>query len=161
MDEKPKRRWFRFTLRTWLLAVTALCFWLGWWSQSALRQKRIVAQLTSKKVGVMYDVACEEQLPGRYFGVRSKPPGWLENQLGIDYFHDVVLVQKDGNSTATKEEFVTALSCFPKLKILCFLDLNLDNDDYRSISRCSQLEVLNVSAEQGTAGFSSSRAWIR
>ena len=29
MEEKPKRRWLRFSIRTMLLAVTVLCIWMG------------------------------------------------------------------------------------------------------------------------------------
>jgi hypothetical protein len=30
MNEKPRRRWFRFTLRTMFLLVTLFSVWLGW-----------------------------------------------------------------------------------------------------------------------------------
>jgi hypothetical protein len=30
MDEKPRRRWFRFSLRTMFLLVTSFSLWLGW-----------------------------------------------------------------------------------------------------------------------------------
>jgi hypothetical protein len=30
MDEKPRRRWFRFSLRTMFVMVTLFSFWLGW-----------------------------------------------------------------------------------------------------------------------------------
>ncbi len=30
MDEKPRRHWFRFSLRTMFVIVTILCIWFGW-----------------------------------------------------------------------------------------------------------------------------------
>ena len=30
MSEAPKRRWFRFSLRTLFVVVTVCCVWLGW-----------------------------------------------------------------------------------------------------------------------------------
>ena len=38
-----KRRWFRFSLRTMLLATTMLCIWLGWKINAAREQRQAVA----------------------------------------------------------------------------------------------------------------------
>src|SRR3954462_2715909 len=33
MNDKPKRRWLQFSLRTMLVLVTIVCVGLGWWVQ--------------------------------------------------------------------------------------------------------------------------------
>jgi len=42
MEEKPKRRWLSFSIRTLLIAVTIFCVWLGW-------QVSIVREASSRK----------------------------------------------------------------------------------------------------------------
>jgi predicted xylose isomerase-like sugar epimerase len=42
IETKPKRRWFRFSLRMLLLVVTVLCVWLGFNVNAARRQKEAV-----------------------------------------------------------------------------------------------------------------------
>src|SRR5688572_181685 len=39
MEEKPKTRWLRFSLRTMFLVVTAVCCWLAW-QLSVVRERR-------------------------------------------------------------------------------------------------------------------------
>src|SRR5438046_1250326 len=40
------RRWLRFSLRTLLVAVTALCVWLGWHMHKRCEQLRIAAAVS-------------------------------------------------------------------------------------------------------------------
>jgi hypothetical protein len=144
MDAKPRCRSFRFSLRTWLVAVTALCLWLGWWTQSGLRQKHAVELLKSKGVSVVYDVEYVETIPGRLTPMRLKPAGWLETQLGIDYFHNVAVVSRFyGRSSATKQEVLASIRHFPRLKWLQLL-VELSDDDLAKIGTRHDLESLMI-----------------
>ncbi len=39
ISKKPRRRWFRFSLRTFFVLLTILCVWLGVVSKSAHQQR--------------------------------------------------------------------------------------------------------------------------
>ena len=42
MSLAPKRRWFRFSLRTMFLAVTVFCVWLGWNVEQVRKRDRLL-----------------------------------------------------------------------------------------------------------------------
>ena len=54
MDERPKRRWFRFTLRTMFVVVTVLGVWLGW-NLHELRQRKLTRQYIVSHGGYVFD----------------------------------------------------------------------------------------------------------
>src|SRR5687767_13949116 len=50
MEEKPRRRWLRFSVRTLAIVVTVACMWLGW-NLHAIRQRQLIRQkLIAEKV---------------------------------------------------------------------------------------------------------------
>ncbi len=66
--EPPKRRWFRFRLRTMLVVVTIVCAWLGW-SLRQLHQREIVRQFVLANRGKI-----ESGAPSRPW--KSLPLSW-------------------------------------------------------------------------------------
>jgi len=52
---RMKSRWFRFSLRTLLLLIAALCVWLGIQVNAARRQKDAVAAILNTGGAVHYD----------------------------------------------------------------------------------------------------------
>ncbi len=49
------RRWFRFGLRTLLIAITVLCIWLGFKVNAARRQHEVVQAILQAGGTVAYD----------------------------------------------------------------------------------------------------------
>ena len=45
MNEKPKRRWFRFSLRTLFVVVTIFGVWLGWQLKIVRERKALLAEM--------------------------------------------------------------------------------------------------------------------
>ena len=45
MDEKPKRRWFSFSLRTMFVVVTIFGVWLGWQLKIVRERKAVLAEI--------------------------------------------------------------------------------------------------------------------
>jgi hypothetical protein len=53
---KPKRRWFRFSLRTLFIVLTAVFLWLGWTVSAIRERKQLLAELVKEGRGVIdYD----------------------------------------------------------------------------------------------------------
>jgi hypothetical protein len=52
---RPRRRWFRYSLRTLLLAVTLVAVALAYWVNGAERQRRAVAAIEAAGGTVRYD----------------------------------------------------------------------------------------------------------
>jgi hypothetical protein len=45
MSDKPRRSWFRFSLRTLLILMTLVCCWLAWESAIVRQRKALLAQM--------------------------------------------------------------------------------------------------------------------
>src|ERR1051326_8272874 len=98
---RMKTRWLRFSLRTLLLLVMALCVWLGIQVNAARRQREAVAVLEKAGATVIYDYQVAMPPAGTAWLRRvvnpdrqQLPPGpaWLRQQIGDDYFRTVVSV---------------------------------------------------------------------
>jgi hypothetical protein len=88
---KRKRSWYRSSLRTFLLVVTAFAVWFGWVMHKAREQRRVVAWV--EKMGGEVGYEYEVRLDGTFYDSREPPgPEWLRDLVGIDCLHDVVLV---------------------------------------------------------------------
>ena len=63
MDEKPKRRWFRFSLRMLFVLVTVLCVWIGWNANIVRERKSILAEIERTigpiKIGVLEEAEAD------------------------------------------------------------------------------------------------------
>src|SRR5690349_11669634 len=96
---KPKRRWFRFSLRTLLIVVTIFGVWLGIVANRA-RTQREVTEWIDLQYGseVLYDWQCDED--GNLVSNAAPPrPDWLRERVGADFFQTVVEVRMHlGNS---------------------------------------------------------------
>jgi hypothetical protein len=55
-ETKPKRRWFRFSLRTLFVAVTALACWLGWQVNIVRQRRAILDTIGRANEGVKYNL---------------------------------------------------------------------------------------------------------
>ncbi len=84
-----KRRWLRFSLRTFLVVVTLVCVWLGWKINSARKQKQAVEAIQAIGGTALYDFEVDSD------GEPIQPnpePSWLAKWIGKDYVHNVVCV---------------------------------------------------------------------
>src|SRR5215475_8806822 len=81
MDANPKRRWFRYSLRTLLVFVTLASAgfgWLGYKVRQAKRQQDTILAIMKLGGTVIYDYEYEgAPLPG---------PKWLRDLIGVDFF---------------------------------------------------------------------------
>jgi Leucine Rich Repeat (LRR) protein len=107
---KGKRRWWQFSLASLLLLMTALALSLGFWTDSARRQERMVQWVEEREGTVVYGY---EDL----FSGKGDPPGpaWLRNWLGIDYL-DYVQAVKIENESVTDADLAAFSKDLPRLK---------------------------------------------
>src|SRR4051812_22106865 len=102
-ESKPKRRWFRFSLRTMFFGISALgivsAIIASWW-HSAQRQKAAADALGGLEVAVTYT---------------EGSPEWLQSVFGIDFFQNIDSIMDMGGRTAPAREVVRLLNAFPHL----------------------------------------------
>jgi Leucine Rich repeat len=138
---KTRRRWFRFSLRTMLLAVTLFCAWLGVTFNRANRQKHAVETITSHGGQVNYDYEADED--GRFVQNPPPPPGpdWLRNLIGTDYFATVVDVGIDYQK-GVNDDAVEALADLPQLRRLHLHGIDVTDSVLARLTRLTQLHIL-------------------
>jgi len=128
---KPKRRFFRVSLRTFLLLLTVGCVWLGWKVNKANKQRAAVAWVQKTGGQVWYN----HQLDG------ADPPGpnWLRDRIGIDFLANVALVNCDGNYILTDVSPVRSLPLLRRLSLR-----NTPVSDLSPLASLMNLERLNL-----------------
>jgi hypothetical protein len=133
----PPRRWFRFRLRTWIVALMALSISLGWWSNSALRQKRAVERLRSLGISV-YQISDDGPL-----GALSD---WLETWVDVDYVCNATLVlQRQQLDRQERDEFLATLAELPQLNMVLITGYPpVTDEDLRQLCVLRRLRVLVV-----------------
>ncbi len=88
---KRKRRWFRFSLKAFLVVLTVFCVWLGLLVYRVNKQKEVVRWVKEQGGKVDYEIRWDQD---NRFIDHAKPPGpeWLRELIGVYYFADVVNV---------------------------------------------------------------------
>lgn len=85
---KINQRFFRFSLRAFLVLLTILCIWLGKISVEARKQREAVAWVRKHQGEVRYDTTFDRPT-AKYAEHASSVPEWLQELLGEDYFRTV------------------------------------------------------------------------
>ena len=92
--EKPRLRWYQYSLRTLFLLTLFVSLLMSWYAvkmKQAMAQKKAVEAILAEGGAVQYDYQIDEQ--GRAIkGAKGRGPGWLRKLLGPDYFDTVAYV---------------------------------------------------------------------
>jgi hypothetical protein len=109
------RRWFRYSLRTLMLFVTACalaCSWLAVKMKEAKRQREAVEEVREAGGDVSYDY----ELDASFNAIGESPSGpvWLRNLLGDDFFNSVVAVE------SYEDKPLRFITRFPHLRYVNF-----------------------------------------
>jgi hypothetical protein len=110
------RNWRKFSLRSFLLAITFVAICLGIWVERAKRQKEAVFALRSKGFSVAYDYYVER---GSFNGHGTtwlspdRPPSRLSSVVGIDFCHNAIQVNL---SYGQKNDALPLLRQLPRLR---------------------------------------------
>ncbi len=134
-----KRRWFRFSLRTMLLATTVLCVLLGWKINAAHEQRQAVIGFQELGGSVWYDYQIG---PDIFKQIIPRPePVWYAKLLGADYFYDVVEISISG-SPAKDRAVLPFVRHFPRLRSVLIENAKLNDIDFQYLANLKDMQCL-------------------
>ena len=140
-QSKPRRGWFRFSLRSMLLALTLLCIWLGILASRASDQRQAVAAIRALGGRVLYDY----QMPG---SGAPNDSNWLRGIMQHDFFANVVFVGLIGTD-ATNADLVH-LQRLRKLEGLSLVGTDLTDESLAQVAACTNLKTLDLRLTETT-----------
>jgi hypothetical protein len=111
-ENPPRRRWFRFSLRTMLVLVTLVCVYLGW--AMDWRRQREAAWMISTK-GQMRNLG-----PGEYHIAGGSQPPFQLRLFGVKGANSIYM-----NRSATNDEKQKLRVLFPEARIVIYLGESL------------------------------------
>ena len=142
---KPKRRWFHYSLRTFLIVVTVCGVWLGLKFNAARQQQLAAAKVRELGGSAIYEH--DDPNGGSFQSPRG--PNWLTSTLGLGFFHDVVDVYAPRD--ASEEElavFLKQLPAFPALRHLSLVNRHLSKNDLEALPSLTSLESINLAYDK-------------
>ena len=158
----PKgRRWFRVSLRTLLVLITAFGVWLGF-QVAAARKQRNALQSLQASGGWSFDFGYQcTPLPSTSFRFSvdrlASPPGpeWLRNLAGEDFFRTVYIAKwNDRARVRIPESALDSLASLTELRQLIMRPIiqvngkgtrRFNDSDLAKLSGLRKLEVLDLS----------------
>jgi hypothetical protein len=108
--------WYQYRLRTLLIIMTVLAFYMAIISHRARQQKRAVENILALRGTLMYDYQRIKAPDWSGFDPQALPPGpvWLRNFIGDNYFQSVV--QVDLSNTSATDDDLVFLENLPELE---------------------------------------------
>ncbi|MEZ6072837.1 MAG: hypothetical protein R3C10_21880 [Pirellulales bacterium] len=139
---KPRRRWFRFSLRTLLIVMILFAVWCGNASYKAQRQKRALEALGKLDLRIHFDY--QKRGSGGY-STKSQLPGpeWLSRLIGEDYFRDVVEVSTAFGGPMSSEGMVH-LAALPNIESLYLNESNISDSSLQYVQGLSGITMLTL-----------------
>ncbi len=136
----PRRRFFRYSLRTLLIVVTVFCVWLGVIAKQA-RDQRQAMELIWELGG---EVAYEYQIG------QSEPlaPEWLRQLIGDEYFLTVYEVSLAGLKLHDRD--LEAINWFTDVKTLFLFDMQITDAGLVHLKGLTKLDMLSLENTQIT-----------
>jgi type II secretory pathway pseudopilin PulG len=131
-DVQAKRRRYRFSLRTLFIGILAVALVCGWFAaklQIARRQQQAVATIRATGAEVGYDYN------------QNRPPQWLTDLQGVDFFCPVITVHVYPNTNITDAD-LALLKTFPNLQCLYINRSSITDAGLKNLSALTRLQFL-------------------
>ena len=138
---KRKRRWFQFSLRTLLLAITACAIWVSWYSNRVHRQRAAVQAVLDLGGTVIYDY---QIIDDRAWDPKAESswPHWIVQVFGIDSVQNVVRVSiMNGRAT---DETLSLIGQIPTIKVVVLKGGSVTNTGEAYLSDLPNLQMLGL-----------------
>jgi hypothetical protein len=139
--KSTSRRWWRYSLRTFLVLVTLFCVWLGIVANRAHVQKSAVEKLTQKGMKIGYDYQLSDDHPAWKDDPESHVPTWLLNLTGTDFFHTAKIALTQENNELTDDDLVIFMQ-LPKLKAVALVKCDKITD--RGLQYLAHLDLIET-----------------
>jgi hypothetical protein len=143
VSPKPRRRWLRISLRTFLLLITVFCVWIGVLANRAREQKLAVEKL--KQLGTVH-VSYTDEFDGMLVIKEPARFKWLTDLLGRDLFYSVNSFHIKGGSISNND--MIHFKALPHLVMLSFADCKGVTDD--GLKHLAQLTKLRQFSLDGS-----------
>jgi hypothetical protein len=137
---KPRRRFFRYSLRTLMLVAAVFCIWLGIITNRARDRKQAIELFRTLGGSVRYE---HERPP-------SDPPGpeWLRQLIGDEYFFSVHTLSL--NRSKVDDSSLASVKRFPELKGLNLFRCKVTEAGLVHLKGMTKLEILILDNTQVT-----------
>ena len=151
MNAKPRRRWFQFSLRAFLILLTIAAISLGVYVDRAHRQRDAVKALTARGSIVGYDYPRYSQSSG-LLEERSSCRDWLIKHLGQDYaanvqyVHLAVEAKKGGDRSTIADDRLRIVSQFTHLEQLFMNGVDVDDAELVHLQNSKSLKLLSLAS---------------
>jgi hypothetical protein len=116
-DGRPRRRWFRFSLRTMLIVVTALCVWLAWESSVVRERRELRRELTESRFEFETAANWSQRIP---LGASLEKPAsvsLVRRLLGDEAIQHIWYVPHYQEPEETKELLARLKRVFPEAEL--------------------------------------------
>ena len=117
---RPTRRWFQYSLRSFLVLLTAVAVWLGVVVNRAREQREAVKAIEALGGYVIYDWQLQPS-PGGGSAMKPDPkpaaPAWIRRLIGDDFFQEAKWAGLQDSSHGPKDSHVLeAVPHFQRLR---------------------------------------------
>jgi hypothetical protein len=141
-----KRRFLQLRLRTLFVGMGVTAIWLGWYVNSATRQREAVRPVLARGGIIEYDYQYDAVRGWRVPTGKPSRPVWLQRLLGDDYFHDVVTVGMDvdqsGHDLVPTDDDLTHLEGLHELRFLYLGGGRITDDGLELLKNLTGLRML-------------------
>jgi hypothetical protein len=144
----PRRRWLRFSLRSFLLAVTVLVLAMGWKFNRVWNQRLVVAEVQRLNGWSAYDDFRLRRNSRSSLNYTAPGPEWLRSILGQDIFSDVVYIGL--YDPRVTDDTLALIARLPHLHELHIKSDNVTDAGVAHLARLSQLESLAIHSKKLT-----------
>jgi hypothetical protein len=150
----PRRRRFRYSLRTLLIVVTLIGVWLAVELNRIREKTHAISMLKAWGAGITYDY--EWSASGAYIP-NAQPPGlqWLKRLLGSHYRSNVVkvelFVERGMTPEKLNDENAHLLSALTEVDWLMLMDTNIGDAGLKHLKGLKKLGRLDLEGTRVTS----------
>ena len=137
---RPHRRWFRFSIRTMLLLVTASGIWMGLQVHRAKRTRQALAELNRLEAHVFFEHEWDMSaydIPSFKKASVAPGPQWLRRLVGDEYFLKV-----SGATVTRATDELQFLNSLPGLEALSIVKSAITDKALERLESQSRLRYL-------------------
>jgi hypothetical protein len=152
MEEKPKRRWLRFSLRALFVAMTTVAVGVIWGLHHARERTRVIEMLKAKiDVGITFEYEFQSSGRAPAYLPNAKPPGTPSMKQVLGEYYDSRVRSLELCTPKITDDDVKRLTVFDELDWLALNDASITDESIKYIARLQKLSRLDLENTKITA----------